>query len=331
MSYTFSIRPATSRGVPRGEASGANHSCLMSKKIIASSARSLAPIKPYISDGQQYRLMIRLEEVPPDILRLLSLPASTEDYEFLPPDVGRASRVNLRGEEKVLHDAPMETVHRMVDSRWLDWHGKEHTGIVARAYKRRPRFTISPPGTPFILTTFCESRAVVTEVCTFTEAESPRNLRILNLFLEVFREAEIIDTDGSLLLAPKLKKLAWDVLPEGDYPWEKAKEHVQRVTSSLPPSEQAVIDFRMKEIARYSPKLLAVGTHGFHGYFVFGFPQKSLFVLESIHLDNATYLFETDWTKFADLSKKEIIEGGLHKERIIHDKKWAARIKLALR
>lgn len=303
----------------------------MNSKIIATSARSLSPIKPYIPDGQQYRLMVRLDSLLPDILRLLSLPDCGGDYEFLPPEVGKTSRTNFRGEEKLLENAPLETVYRMVNTRWLDWHKKEHSGIVARRYKRRPRITIAPPETHFILTTFDGCRVIVTPVCTFTEQESPRNLRILNLFLEVFRHAEIVGEDGSLLIAPKLRKLAWSVLPEGDYIWENAKEHVQRVTSLLPEREQSVIDFRMKEISKYHPKILAVGTHGFHGYFVFGFPTKNLFVLESIHLDNATYVFETDWKKFADMTKKEIINDGLHKKRIIHDKRWAAQIKILLR
>jgi hypothetical protein len=303
----------------------------MSKRIIASSARSLTPIKPYLPEGQQYRLMVRLDDLPPETRRLLSFPTETGDYEFLPPEVGKATRVNLRGEEKVLRDAPLQTVHRMVNTSWLDWHGKEHSGVVSRAYKRSPRFIVPPPLTPFILTSFNDDRVVVSEVCTFTEQEASRNLRILNLFLELFRQAEIIDENGSLLIAPKLKKLAWNVLPKGDYPWEKAKEHVQRVTSSLPPNEQAVIDYRMQVIARYRPNVLAIGINGFHAYFVFGFPQKNLFVLESIHLDNATYVFATDWVSFCDLTKKEIIEGGLHKDRIIHDKKWATRIKMALR
>lgn len=302
----------------------------MPKKIVTSSARSLAPIKPYVRNGEQYRLMIRIGELPPETSRLLYLPTKMGDYQFLPPEVGKATRVNLRGEEKILHNAPLETVYRMVDTRWLDWHKKEHTGIVSRRYKRLPRFTISPQETPFILTSFEGERAVVTEVCTFTEPESPRNLRILNLFLEVFRQAEIIDGNGALLIAPKLKKLAWDVLPEGDYPWENAKEYVQRITASLPSNEQVVIEHRMREIARYHPKVLAVGTHGFHGYFVFGFPHKNLFVLESIHLDNATYLFETNWEKFADLTKKEIIDEGVYKKRLIHDRRWSTLLKIAL-
>lgn len=303
----------------------------MPNKITSSSARSLIPIKPYISDGQSYRLMARLGDLPVETVRLLSLPVEPGDYEFLPPDVGRATRLNLRGEEKILRNGQLETVYRMVNTRWLDWHRKEHSGVISRRYKQLPRITVPPTLTPFILTNFDGERVVVTETCTFAESEATRNLRILNLFLELFRQAEIIGENGSLLIAPKLQKLAWEVLPKGDYPWEKAKEHVQRVTATLPPQQQSVIDFRMKEIARYSPKVLAIGTQGFSGYFVLGFPAKNLFVLESVYLDNATYLFDTDWEKFSDLTKREIIEGGFHKERILHDKKWASRIKMALR
>lgn len=50
--------------------------------------------------------------------------------------------------------------------------------------------------------------------------------------------------------------------------------------------------------------------------------MRNLFVLESIFLDNATYVFGSDRETISQLSKAEIISGGFQKDRIAHDRRW---------
>jgi hypothetical protein len=86
----------------------------------------------------------------------------------------------------------------------------------------------------------------------------------------------------------------------------------------------------MQRISKLGPDTLALGRGGFHGYIAFGFSKRKIFILESIYLDNATYVFGSDWEMLSQLSKAEIISGGLQKERIIHDRRWGIRLnKLA--
>ncbi len=53
-------------------------------------------------------------------------------------------------------------------------------------------------------------------------------------------------------------------------------------------------------------------------------------LVDHYNLDNATYVFDDDWEAFSQLTKSEIINGGLAKARIVHDRKWAVAIRSEL-
>lgn len=132
------------------------------------------------------------------------------------------------------------------------------------------------------------------------------------------------------MIAPKIRKLNWQVLPMGEYPWEKAKEHVRRITEFLEVGQKPVIEHRIRKITQYKPDFLAVGNGGFHGYFVLGFNNKNLYVLESVHLGNATYVFQENWEALAQLTKKDILDSNLHHSRLIHNPKWGGAVSTIL-
>ena len=48
---------------------------------------------------------------------------------------------------------------------------------------------------------------------------------------------------------------------------------------------------------------------------------------ESIHIDNATYIFDDDWEELSQLTKAEILDNNYQKDRIIHRKNWYKDIK----
>lgn len=86
----------------------------------------------------------------------------------------------------------------------------------------------------------------------------------------------------------------------------------------------------MKVISHRNPDFLAIGRAGFSGYFVYGFKDKDVYVLESIHLDNATYVFNSHWKDLSQLSKSEIINSTIPHSRIIHNKKWKMSVGRAI-
>ncbi len=73
-----------------------------------------------------------------------------------------------------------------------------------------------------------------------------------------------------------------------------------------------------------------MGRAGFDGYVIFGFPQKNLFVLENVHSDNATYVFEEDWAELSQMTKAQILSHDLHKDRLIHRRGWPAKVRRLL-
>jgi len=70
-----------------------------------------------------------------------------------------------------------------------------------------------------------------------------------------------------------------------------------------------------------------VGNAGFHGYIIFGFKKKNFYILESVHLGNATYVFGKNWEELSKLTKKEILDEGLQEKRIIHKRSWENQIR----
>ena len=66
------------------------------------------------------------------------------------------------------------------------------------------------------------------------------------------------------------------------------------------------------------------------GYLIFGFLEENLYVLECTQTNNATYILENNWEHLSGLTKAEILENNLHKERIIHRENWFEEIGRAL-
>jgi len=75
---------------------------------------------------------------------------------------------------------------------------------------------------------------------------------------------------------------------------------------------------------------VAVGQAGFHGYVVFGFPDRDLYMLESTKINNATYVFAKNWKLLSQMTKAEILNSALYTDRIIHRKNWHWRVNRLL-
>jgi hypothetical protein len=109
-------------------------------------------------------------------------------------------------------------------------------------------------------------------------------------------------------------------------PWSQLSKEIKPIIEEAPKGNQPLIWARLKKINSYKPEFLAVGRAGFHGYTIFAFPKKKLYVLESIHYGNATYVFEKDWKRLSQMTKAEILNQNLQKVRIIHLANWAQKI-----
>lgn len=243
---------------------------------------------------------------------------------ILPKPIGKISDLNANGSFIKLTDLPKETVHREIEM--TDWHGYTHWVDVP--YKRYQRKPIPAPSIELTITNVGDKKILSSPELENTSQSYEKIKQVINLFLELYDECEILKED----LTPSfknIKRLNWNVLPPGQFPWEKLKDKVKKIVSKYgySPAKKKEIEKRTRLINSFSPDFVAVGNAGFHGYIIFGFEKKNFYILESVHLGNATYVFGNDWEELSKLSKKEILDGGLQQERIIHRQNWEAQIR----
>ena len=153
----------------------------------------------------------------------------------------------------------------------------------------------------------------------------------MKIALELFGECSVLRSNLEDIIRAEVRRLNWEVLPQGRMPWERLKTHVDPFVRRQRRGNRPIIERRLQTINGYGPEFVALGRAGFSGYVVFGFPEKSLYVLESVNRDNATYVFEDDWRRLSQMTKAEILDHSLQKDRVIHREGWPSRIRNILR
>ncbi|WP_116828932.1 hypothetical protein [Pseudomonas syringae] len=249
---------------------------------------------------------------------------------ILASDVGKISNFNINGKEVKRRDLPLIKKTIPQYRTWKDWHGREHDGIQHRTMDVYPVDFIPPPSEKLILKNIDNTMYITTRQISLLDNPQPI-LHLANLLLEYFFSFEIFDISKRTISRTATRQLQWEVLPKGKYPWNKSSVILAPFLVKLSPSEKGVIEHRMREISKYEPDFLATGRGGYSGYFVYGFTLKGLHFLESIHLNNATYVFGEDWEDLSSLSKDQIINSKHEYHRIIHDKNWTGKIRQLLR
>lgn len=121
--------------------------------------------------------------------------------------------------------------------------------------------------------------------------------------------------------------LNWEVLPSGDYPWERMQDDLKKVSEKSSKTAKKVLIDKCEFINSFQPDFRAYGKSGFKGYVIFGFADRNIFVLESVYPNNATYVFGKNWEELSKLTKAEILKGNLQDVRIIHNDNWQQEIR----
>ena len=266
-------------------------------------------------------------------MRQIGLPLDAPDgTTVLPAAVtGPISRYNAEGKWWIRRDQPMETAYRQVEWTWYEFRGRDNrvemTGIKDVPYRRYPRTLLPPPSIEFTLTTNAAGeRLLITQGVAYTSENRDRILHTVNLFLEIFRECNVMDVSLTPVTFPEIRRVNWRILPPGRRPWDQLQSELEPVVRQQRPGNQRVVWYRLRFINGRQPDFVAVGEAGFNGYLVFGFQDQNLYILESIFTGNATYVFEDDWQVLSRRTKAEILEAGLQKDRIIHVDGWEQRV-----
>jgi hypothetical protein len=274
--------------------------------------------------------LVNIEEHHDKLLEI-GFPSVAVRFSVLPNPLGAVSRRNADGDYILHRDMEKETHYRTVEWTWKQWAGggdvEEKSDFCSVPYKRYPRTFIPPQSIELTITNSNQGEMmVISPPLTFDEDSNQIILHTINLFLELFGECYIFSDNLNEIKIPKVERLNWEVLPKGKRPWSKLFTEVEPFIKRAKGSNQKVVAHRLEKINDYQPDFIAIGNAGFRGYLVYGFEDKKLYILESIYTNNATYVLNKDWKELSRLSKAEILNNSLHKDRIIHSKEWDTKV-----
>lgn len=255
----------------------------------------------------------------------------------LPAPVGKVSTFNAEGDYIVHKDQPQETAYRQQLWSWYQFRGRYNRELVHRIvdipYKRFPRTFVPPPAVELSIGRGADQNLIVsTDPVSYVPANEVVLLHRINLMRELFGEAEILTEALNPLLGVAVRRVNWDVLPQGQMPWNRLRERLDPLLHALGERTAPVATDRLELLtSAHSPDFAAIGKAGFSGYLVFGFEGKGLYVFESLRYGNATYVFRGNWQALSQMTKAEIIASGLHEHRVIHREGWRAEMRAILR
>lgn len=308
---------------------------LLNMIIIKKRIREIGNNFPTLKSGDRFLIGIKNIERFKDKLNKIGFEDIQTGLAVLPSPIGQISLFNAEGKYLKDKTKPKETAYREAEWHWKEWHGRDQTiersKTVYVPYKRYPRVFISPPSLELkILKNQQDEYILVTPVFELNSKNEKEIIHGVNLILEIFGECQIFSEDLDDLLKTPTKRLNWKILPEGKMPWQKLKQELKNVFDIAGKGKRIVIGNRIETVNKYNPEFAAVGTAGFTGYIILGFPKRNLYVLESAFYGNATYVFEKEWEKLSRMTKAEILTESFQKDRLVHQKGWETKVKTLL-
>ena len=292
---------------------------MINKSYIFNVNTYMAPL----ADGESFYVVKALSEVSEEQLHKIGFIQQEAGTTILPAICGPKSRFNVNGSFKLRRDLPKETC-------WREWYCKNRNGdwhYVDVEYQRYQRELIPAPEIELMILEKDGNKFIVSPLLTNSEQSKEYIKHTINLFLELFHDCDLFKNGLTPIFPPcPIKKVNWQIFPPGEYPWERMKAILSipstRKTKAI--AQRSTYEY----ITQYKPESVVVGLAGFQGYIVYLFPAKELALLEHMQNGNATYVFQTgNWEMFSQLTKSEIINNELMKERVIHKSDWKKNIK----
>lgn len=287
--------------------------------------------KKLLSDLEPYQKFFLGIEISDEIKKILKEKFKILEFVdkttiFPSPVYGIVSRRNAIGEFIPQKDQPKEIAYRAQSWELIDWGGNSHSGTSYVLYKRYPRKFIEPKELKFIILLNQNNKDILILDSEYSKSAVDDSEIIFgaNLFLEIFGEVNTFVIDSDQILVKVIETVNWEILPPGEKIWAAFSNNQ---VNSLTASQQYLINERFEYIRGFYPDVIRQGIGGYTGYLIFEFTQKNLFVFDSIIYGDAMYIFEDDWEKISKLTKKEIIQEGLAKERIIHNEYWKSKLE----
>ena len=285
-----------------------------------------------VPEDVEFRLAVELtDELVPKLAKFGFAESPADGDTVLPAMVGPVSRFNAEGKWLVHKDRPKEVRYvRTVRWRWRQWAGRynfeereDFRDIYRECYVRD---LVSPPAVELTYVERDGRRRLISPIYWNRREDHESIGHGINLLLELFGSCELVRTNFEAFSGLRVRRVNWRMLPPGEYPWARLREHLHGMLRRQSEDTRSVIEDRQETMKGYGPDTIYVGVGGFSDYLAYVFRSRGLVVLESIRRDNAIYVFGRDWNRFAQLTKAEVLISGHHKARIIHAKRWKRRL-----
>lgn len=302
----------------------------MKKKYI----KSLQLNFPELSDGKSYYFSVPLSTY----IEKADVIGFTDEYNVgetvLPPSSsGRFSKFNIEGKYiknksrgKEFHRYPVKWTRQQYNGRN---QMEEVTDVVYRKIERWCRDFIEAPEIHLsIISDSNNTKYIVTELQQYIESNHENMLHSVNLMLEIFGECEIMDINFDLIIPQSYIYLNFEILPAGEHPFSQQNlEYLQR-NPKLSSTQKCYIEERGKFLNQFQSSTIYRGKNGLSGYYILEFHDRNLLIVENLYYGNATYIFENSYNEldFEHLTKKEVLNNNMQKDRIIHDENWQNKI-----
>lgn len=211
------------------------------------------------------------------------------------------------------------------------WAGRgetrEVTDFVSIPRERYARIEFEPYSVELFLKYDGQGHLIVmTDPISYCQDNEKLLINTINIFLTNFEECEVLTENFENVMPTRIIRLNWEVLPSGDYPWERMQDDLKKVFEKSSKTAKKVLIDKCEFINYFQPDFRAYGKSGFKGYVIFGFTDRDIYVLESVYPNNATYVFGKNWERLSKLTKAEILNGNLQDVRIIHNNNWQQKI-----
>lgn len=281
-------------------------------KIIKKNIRNA---KQYLERLEELNIKIASPKLTQKTKTLLGLEKLLEGIKFLPLPVGPVTEFNANGKYIPLKNEPKE--YRVVGERewhWKDWGGTWHSKMIdikRLCYKRK---FLPPPSHEL---TYFNERLYSEEIKT---SDCQKATFIINLFLEIFGECELVDSELTPIIKTETKN--WQILPPGEHPFAIIEDRI-RSSGRGPDFIKATIN-RLGFYKTKNPLKIVMGSLGFAGYLMYYF--NKYIILDSMNYGDAVYIFKPQQEDLCTLSKKEILDENLHSDRIIHASGWESKV-----
>lgn len=287
-------------------------------------------VHPTLSN-QYVRVIATIDDLGEQQLARIDLVTKLAEGEsYLPPPISRFSRFNAEGKWVTRRNEPKEkryiTTLRTAKSEFRGRDRREDVESTHDVYRMcYPRDLIPPPEEEVFGFPIDNQVYAATEALSLP-AEEERLQHQVNLLLELFGSCEVVRADGQSA-SPARTHRRWTFLPSGSYKQGTITTALGPLLAKLRPGDRMILTGRQEILDSFEPQEIAQGEGGFSDYLAYVFPQYGRVVLESLRRDNAIYVFKGAWEAFSRLTKRQIIDSGVHDARIVHSTGWQQRLQ----